>query len=88
MQFSFQIQSLLQNLPPETVIRNFLVQYFKEKMKIEIDRNTIQVNKNSVSLVISPVIRAKFIQLQENCKQELNEYLQEKEISVIIKTIR
>lgn len=87
MQFSFSIQSLLQKLPPETIIRNFLIDYFQKHLKITIDRTMIHVQKNSVLLMISPVIRAKFIYIQENCKDELNQYLQEKGIQIKIKSV-
>lgn len=87
MDISHFLQSVMQKMPPETVIRDYIVRFLQEK-GVEIDRKTIQIQKNNLVFIdVSPIIKAKVVPLYPDLLTGLQEYLQEKEVKITIKKI-
>ena len=74
-------------IPTETIIRDFMINFLKETCEIEIDRKYIILSKNMIQLQISPIIRSKFVPYQDICLSELNKYLKEQGVKLVIKRI-
>jgi hypothetical protein len=87
MQFSPLLQSLLKNIPTETIIRDFLTQYLQENYTMVIKRTDIHVQKNTIKLVISPIIKTKLLPHKEKILNDLNCYLEEKEVKLVVENI-
>lgn len=85
--FSLLFQKFLKNIPTETLIRDFLLEYLKKNHNIIIDRKYIQVQKNNIILNISPIIKSKLFPYREQILVDLNIYLKEKEVKLVIKNI-
>lgn len=85
--FSLLLQKLMKNVPIETLVRDYLLEYLKKNHNITIDRKYIQVQKNNIVLNISPIIKSKLFPHKEQVLEDLNEYLKEKEVELIIKNI-
>ena len=77
----------MKNVPIETLVRDYLLEYLKKNHNITIDRKYIQVQKNNIVLNISPIIKSKLFPHKEQVLEDLNEYLKEKEVELIIKNI-
>jgi hypothetical protein len=87
MQFSPLLQSLLKNIPTETVIRDFLIEYLQKNHTMVIKRTDIHVQKNTIKLVVSPIIKTKLLPHKEKILNDLNDYLKEKDAKMVIKNI-
>ncbi len=85
--FSLLFQKFLKAVPIETVVRDFLLEYLKNNYSVELDRNVIQIQKNNIILNISPIIKTKLNPYKTTLIEDLNIYLQEKEIKDVIKNI-
>jgi hypothetical protein len=85
--FSDLLLIISKKIPTETIVRDFLIQYLKEKHDIQIDRKNIHLSKNTVQLRVSPIIKAKLNPYKTTLIEDLNIYLQEKEIKDVIKNI-
>jgi hypothetical protein len=85
--FSLLFQKLLKNIPTETLIRDFLLKYLKNNFNIIINRKHIQVQKNNIIFNISPIIKSKLFPYSEQILEDLNNYLKENNIQMIIKNI-
>lgn len=87
MEISDFLQSVLKKLPPETVIRNFIVSYLQNK-GVKIERKNVQVQKNNlIFLDISPIIKARVNPLYTELLIDLQNHLNEKELDIKIKKI-
>jgi hypothetical protein len=87
MEISDFLQSVLKKLPPETVIRNFIVSYLQNK-GVKIERKNVQVQKNNlIFLDISPIIKARVNPLYTELLTDLQNHLNEKELDIKIKKI-
>ena len=85
--FSLILKKLIKNIPTETLVRDFLLEYLKKNHTITIDRKHVQVQKNNIVLNISPIIKSKLFPHREQILEDLNSYLKEKEVRLIIKRI-
>ena len=85
--FSLLFQKFLKNIPTETLIRDFLIEYLNKNYTITIDRKYIQVQKNNIMLNISPIIKSKLFPYREQILEDLNSYLKEKEVKLVVKNI-
>lgn len=75
-------------IPTETLIRDFVCDFFKKNQNITLDRKDIHVQKNSIDLRISPIIRAKLAPYTAECVEQLNLHLKEKKSNLTIKIMR
>jgi hypothetical protein len=75
------------NIPPETVVRDFLLQYLEKNHNVVLERKCIILKKNTLSFTISPIIKSKLLFHHEQIILETNTYLQEKNIQLTIKQI-
>lgn len=85
--FADLFKNVLKNIPTETLIRDFVLENLKEKYNVEIDRKTIQLQKNAIILNVPPIIKSKIFSHKEKIIEDLNEYLQEKEVKLSIKNV-
>ncbi len=85
--FSELLSIVSKKIPTETIIRDFMINFLKETCEIEIDRKHIILSKNMIQLQISPIIRSKFVPYQDICLSELNKYLKEQGVKLVIKRI-
>ncbi len=85
--FSDLLSIISKKIPTETIVRDFLIQYLKEKHNIQIDRKNIHLSNNTIQLRVSPIIKAKLNPYKATLLEDLNIYLQEKEIKDVIKNI-
>lgn len=85
--FSLLLQKLIKNVPPETVVRDFLIEYLKKNYNITIDRKCIQIQKTNLCLSVSPIIKSKLFPHKEQILGDLNAYLKEKDVKLYIKNI-
>ena len=85
--FSLLFQKLLKAVPIETIVRDFLMEYLKNNHSIDLDRKNIQIQKSTVILTISPIIKAKLQPYKLILLEDLNNYLKEKGIQTTIKSI-
>jgi hypothetical protein len=87
MEISNFLKNLLGKLPLDTIIRDYIVNFFKEK-GISIDRKSIKVQKsNLIFLDISPIMKTKILPLYPDILNGINTVLQEKSIGIVIKKI-
>lgn len=87
MEISRFLENLLQKLPPETIIRDYIVQFLQEK-GVHIDRKSIQVQKNNlIFLDISPITKSRIIPYFPELLTGINTTLQEKFVGLVIKKI-
>ena len=85
--FSLLFQKLLKAVPIETIVRDFLLEYFKKHHSIDLDRNVIIIQKNNIVLNISPIIKTKLNPHKSIIMEDLNTYLKEKGINKTFKSI-
>ncbi len=85
--FSLLLQKLIKNVPLETVVRDFLIEYLKKNYNITIDRKCIQIQKTNLCLSVSPIIKSKLFPHKEQVLEDLNKYLKENNVKVVIKNI-
>ncbi len=85
--FSLLFQKLLKAVPIETIVRDFLLEYFKKHHSIDLDRNVIIIQKNNIILNISPIIKTKLNPYKSTIIEDLNTYLKEKGINKTFKSI-
>jgi hypothetical protein len=52
-----------------------------------IKRTDIHVQKNTIKLVVSPIIKTKLLPHKEKILNDLNDYLKEKDAKMVIKNI-
>ena len=87
MDFSHIFQKLLKHIPLETLIRDFLLEYLKKNHNMNIDRKCIQIQKTNLILSVSPIIKSKLFPHKEQILEDLNKYLRENKVKVVIKNI-
>ena len=85
--FSLLFQKFLKAVPIETIVRDFLLEYFKNNYLIDLDRNVIQIQKNNIILNISPIIKTKLNPYKSIIVEDLNAYLKKKGINKTFKSI-
>lgn len=77
----------MKNVPVETLVRDFLLEYLKKNHNITIDRKCIQIQKTNLVLSVSPIIKSKLFPHKEQVLEDLNKYLKENNVKVVIKNI-
>ena len=85
--FSNFLKKIITVITTETVVRDFIMNYLKQELSITIDRKVIHLKKNTIEFKISPIIKSKILPHKEKILKQINNYLKEKEIQLIIKKI-
>jgi hypothetical protein len=88
MDFSSSLfQKISQKIPTETIVRDFLLEYLQNMFSIELDRKQIMVSKNTLEFKVPTVLKTKLKPLHATILENLNEYLKEKRVPVVMKRI-
>lgn len=77
----------MKNVPIETLVRDYLLEYLKKNHNITIDRKCIQIQKTNLILSVSPIIKSKLFPHKEQILGDLNKYLKENKVQMVIKKI-
>ncbi len=80
-------QKLMIKIPIETIVRDFVLEYFSQKHGIVIDRKQIHLRKDIIEIRISPIIKSKLNPHTRDCIEKLNEFLLEKGLQLTIKKV-
>lgn len=87
MDISSRLQQLLQHTPPETQVRDFLMNYLENQHNIVLQRNMIEFHTTTIRFICSPIIKSQLKNHYSEIQEIVNNFLQEKNISRVVKKI-